>query len=387
MVVRLLLLCKFPHLAAWLPSTFLFGCVFCHSQASCPFVAFAKPVMITFHESLKGASTGWLVARQGVLVLFNPCSVMFQGSFSATGCFYNRVSAPAGPQSTVEFWASLRPWFEYFQHIELNLSGSRAALGLVSRFRQALSDGSFWLALLPKRGNFWCSQAFEGSEVKCCVPVACPWLDLLRFHFGAVCLVAQLSRAPLRSGPASLSEVELSAGFFLPETTLMTISKKCVELLRAQANQVLPPQPSLWDPWLTYQLNASTLCLQRHRAQAVVIPAVKALLRDMASLSVLEHLKALLLWTDHRGSDVQLGTGLVQDGFAQVAPYPRSAVQQYRWRAEQHLNVLDLTGLLNYLRMRTGTGVLQNVKLFHTFLQPGGTIGIRKGAFLFPCPQ
>ena len=29
----------------------------------------------------------------------------------------------------VEFWASLRPWCGYFQHIELSLSGSRAALG------------------------------------------------------------------------------------------------------------------------------------------------------------------------------------------------------------------------------------------------------------------
>ena len=68
-------------------------------QASCPFVTFAKPAMITFHESLKGASTRWAVAQQGVLVLFSPCSVMFQRSFSATGCFYSGVSAPAGPQS------------------------------------------------------------------------------------------------------------------------------------------------------------------------------------------------------------------------------------------------------------------------------------------------
>ena len=140
-------------------------------------------------------------------------------------------------------------------------------------------------------------------------------------------------------GPASLSEVELSPSVFLPETTLMTISKICVELLFAQAKQVLPPQPSLWDPWLASQLNASTLCLQRHRAQAVVIPAVRALLRDTASLSVLEHVKALLLWADHRGSDVQLRTGLVLDGSAQVDPYPAfawgwSAVQQHHWRAE-----------------------------------------------------
>ena len=169
---------------------------FATHQASCPFVSFAGPVMITLHESLKGASRGWAVAQQGVPVLFNPCSVMFQKSFSATGCFTAGSRHPLARSSTVEFWASLRPSFEYFQHIDLNLSGSRAALGrsrtevrdagrvlsgLVSRFRQALLDGSFWLALLPKRGKF------------------------------------------------------------------LAISKMCVELIRAEAKQVLPPQPSLWD--------------------------------------------------------------------------------------------------------------------------------------------
>ena len=145
----------------------------------------------------------------------------------------------------------------------------------------------------------------------------------------------------------------------------MAISKMCAELLRAKAKQVLPPQPWLWVSRPTPQLDASTLRLQRRRAQAVVIPAVRALLRDLASSAVLEHFKALLLWADHRGSDVQLRTGLVLDGSAQVAPYSAfawrwSAVQQYHWRAEQHINVLELTALLNYLRMRTGTGLCKN---------------------------
>ena len=68
----------------------------------------------------------------------------------------------------LSMWASLRLCFEYIQHTELNLSSPREALGLsraqvrdaglvlsglVSRFRQALLDGSFRLALLPKRGS------------------------------------------------------------------------------------------------------------------------------------------------------------------------------------------------------------------------------------------
>ena len=98
---------------------------------------------------------GLAVAQQGVPVL-NPCSVMFQRSFSATRCFTAGSLHPLARSPTVEFGASLRPWFEYFQHKEENLSGPRAAIGrsraqvrdagrilcgLVSRFRQA------WMAL------------------------------------------------------------------------------------------------------------------------------------------------------------------------------------------------------------------------------------------------
>ena len=199
---------------------------FATHQASCPFLAFAKPVMITFHESLKGASIGWAVAQQGVQVLFNPCSDMFQRSFSATGCRTAGSLHPLARSPALEFLASLRPWFEYFQHIELNLSGPRAALGrsraqvrdagrvlsgLVSRFRQALLDGSFWLALLPKRGKFWVSQVLlKVLKWNAVFQVACPWLDLLRFHSVQYVLLhncpeLHLALSSLPCCPASLS--------------------------------------------------------------------------------------------------------------------------------------------------------------------------------------
>ena len=95
------------------------------------------------------------------------------------------------------------------------------------------------------------------------------------------------------------------------------------------------------------------------------------MLRDMASLPVIKYLKALLLWAYHRGSDVQLRTELVQERSAQVALYLafawRWSAVQYHWRAEQHIHVLELTALLNHLRMRAGTGALQDVRLFHIF--------------------
>ena len=59
----------------------------------------------------------------------------------------------------------------------------------------------------------------------------------------------------------------------------------------------------------------------------------------------LEHLKLLLRWADHRGSDVRL----------------------LKWRAAQHINVLELTTLLNFLRMRVATGEVAGKRIFHIF--------------------
>ena len=80
------------------PARFCSAVCFATHQASCPFVAF-KPVMIVFHESLKGASIG-----------LGRCSTRCPGALQPLlGCvseivfcdrlLYSGVSAPAGPQS------------------------------------------------------------------------------------------------------------------------------------------------------------------------------------------------------------------------------------------------------------------------------------------------
>ena len=63
----------------------------------------------------------------------------------------------------------------------------------------------------------------------------------------------------------------------------------------------------------------------------------------------MEHLKALLFWADHRGSDVQLRAGLVLDGSTQDALCPAfawrwSAVQEYHWWAAQRINCAGSDG-------------------------------------------
>ena len=236
-----------------------------------------RGVCKTRHDYLsqvaRRASIWWAVAQPDGQVPFNTCSVMHQMLFSATEgasppslCTRWPASSPA-----VEFWTSLRPWFENLQqHTELSLSSSRTALGRsrapkrdagrvlsgsVSHSRQALLDGTFWLFFF-RRGNFWCfTGGLESPEVGCCVPVVCPALDLLRFHIGAVrhfTLLTSAPHCPVQPALWPLFVVQLSPDLCLPHT-------RCVDLLRAQAKQVLPPQPSLWDPWSTSKPNRSTL--------------------------------------------------------------------------------------------------------------------------------
>ena len=83
-------------------------------------------------------------------------------------------------------------------------------------------------------------------------------------------------------------------------------------------------------------------------------------------------MRFLLRWAEHRGSDVQLKSGTVVQGSTQLAPYPAFAwdwysIQQYRWKARQHINVLELTTLLNFLRLRAASGDISGLRLFHIF--------------------
>ena len=138
---------------------------FATHQASCPFVTFAKPVMITFHESLKGASIEWAVAQQGGALQLSPgyvSEVVFCDRLLYSGSLH-----PLARSSTVEFWASLRPWFEYFQHGSPSArrrprplwAGIELPTGVVVWLFLARSSSKAWQVL-----GF--TRASEGSEVE-----------------------------------------------------------------------------------------------------------------------------------------------------------------------------------------------------------------------------
>ena len=84
-----------------------------------------------------------------------------------------------------------------------------------------------------------------------------------------------------------------------------------------------------------------------------------------------EHLKLLVRFADHRGSEVRVGlaTGS-HDGH--LFPYPAfawqwSTVSTYSWHHEQHINVLEFIAFLNYARTLSRKTHLQHMRLFHVF--------------------
>ena len=73
---------------------------------------------------------------------------------------------------------------------------------------------------------------------------------------------------------------------------------------------------------------------------------------------------------DFRGSDVRLESGIVLELSRQAVPYPAIAwasttVQAYKWGAQQHINVLELTAFLICLRLCTRELGLCSARFFH----------------------
>ena len=123
----------------------------------------------------------------------------------------------------------------------------------------------------------------------------------------------------------------------------------------------LPAVQSCWAPWHSKQMDLATARLRRAPVQAAVIPLVITMLDSMVPGREADHLSSLLTWADHKGSDVVLASGVIVNGSTQIAPYPALAwawncVQCYQWTAPQHINVLELTTFLNFLRFKAISG-------------------------------
>ena len=337
------------------------------------------------------SSLGWALACQGVLTILTPNSKLTKRGFTKEGGCRDGVVHILARSPEIEVWVSLRPWFTYVQNVEVGRGGRLAHLGrgralirdldkvligLMCRLKRALDNGCWWLVFLPLRGKLW-GHASVCEILRLTNVFKSPLVrqnrqgDLLR-------VVALHNSAPLASeleessSVVGCGSVELVPDFYLSRADQDRVVRVFVKHMEEMSGAQLPAGPSLWTPWLRGQLEGATARLQRQGVQDDVVPVISTLLRSMQCGHEAAHLEYLLRWADHRGSDVLLSSGTVLNGTTQRAPYPAfcwdwQSVQQYQWRAAQHINVLELTTLLNYLRMRTATGEVANMRIFHLF--------------------
>ena len=144
------------------------------------------------------------------------------------------------------------------------------------------------------------------------------------------------------------------------------------EALSAWHKAELPAEVSARSTWVADALANSTKRLQRSEVQLHVAPQVLRMLRAMEKGKEAEHLADLLRLADYRGSDVRLCTAELVDGCRQEAPYPSPVwkwvtVQAYKWEVSHHINALELTAFLNYMRSQAGSIDFHGKRIFNVF--------------------
>ena len=135
--------------------------------------------------------------------------------------------------------------------------------------------------------------------------------------------------------------------------------------------QSIPVTLSLRSEWLENTLlHHATKLLAKQSITSEVMPSLVSLLESMVPGKELSHLHTLLKLGDFRGTDVCLSHQTLLDPSRQVVPYPAFAwkwktSQSYSWRQSQHINALEFTALLNYIRDIVSRPEVHSSRLFH----------------------
>ena len=143
--------------------------------------------------------------------------------------------------------------------------------------------------------------------------------------------------------------------------------------LREMNTASLPICPSLRPSWVRKELQKATKRLAESGTSSDVSDALCVMLQKMTPGSEEAHLKELIRFADHRGSEVRVGmwSGAAE---GQLFPYPSfawrwRAVQSYAWHHDQHINILEFTAFFNYLRSLSNKKHLQHLRLAHVSIQ------------------
>ena len=122
--------------------------------------------------------------------------------------------------------------------------------------------------------------------------------------------------------------------------------------------------------------------VEARRRPSQDLPTILKMLASMVCGQEAAHLRRLLRWADHKGSDV-LRDGCLLQGSAQIAPYPAAAwawrcVQHHKWGASHRINVLAVSRC----HQRGG-----GLPLLPHFRQSSCGCDCSQGTFLIPQPQ
>ena len=134
----------------------------------------------------------------------------------------------------------------------------------------------------------------------------------------------------------------------------------------------LPQCPTRRLGWILQALRMSTKGLKKPGSASRALEQIEAMLDTMTPGSEVAHLQWVTRNVDARGTDVTLLTGELTEPVRQTTPYLAPArlwrcYHAYGWSTSQHINVLEFTAFLNYLRSRsTSTSVLSK-RWVHVF--------------------
>ena len=257
----------------------------------------------------------------------------------------------------------------------------------MTRFKKALDNGRRWLLFAPQRGKFWghaCVARMLAYDGVFRTPLEGAGRAREDIQVVALHSCQTLHQSVMELDCSSEQGIlQLIPDFQLFKNVEDALLHNILDGLGLATAAQLPTSPSLWTAWLGSQLSGSTRRLQRAPVQESVVPVLADLLATMQPGQELEHLKFLLRWADHRGSDVRLLTNSVIHGSSQPAPYPAFAwdwesVQQYRgaraststcW-SSLRCSIFSICG--QQLVKSPGNG-------FSHFRQPRGCLGGRQG--------